>query len=308
MNVDQEVRTQESFEGDIDDAFAAELEADPAALAEYADQLAIHHRLAVALGAEPALADAVLREIRYKGDSGRFAQGVVGRIKETRSRRFWEIAAAALLLAALGAFLWNRRDATTPAAAGGDLLFVVGQIPLDAGDARVKEHLEKDHRVTIRHQKDVRADEAHALVLISSTVDEKELKATFRSSAIPVLCWEPRLYYDLGMIPGATYHRDWGTAPDQVRLRTAAGPVAATSKPAPYSWGKVRADAVKVATLEGDETRAVIFRYEAGADMPGLKAPARRSGVFLFDWTSMALTPEGWALFDDEVRWCLSGR
>jgi hypothetical protein len=308
MKFDHELRTQESFEGDADDAFARELDADPAALAEYADQLEIHHRLGVALGAESALPDAVLREIRNIGDSGRFAGAVVGRIKDGNRRRFWEIAAAALLLAALGFFLWNRRETPAPAALHGDLLFVVGQIPLDAGDARVKKHLEKNYRLTIRHQKDVRADEAHSLVLISSTVDEKQLKDTFRAVRMPLLCWEPRQYSDLGMIPGSVYHQDWGTAADQVRLRTASGLVAATTRPAPYSWGKVRADAVKIATLEGDETRAVIFRYEAGADMPGLKAPARRSGVFLFDWTPMALSPEGWALFDDEVRWCLSGK
>jgi hypothetical protein len=39
--------------------------------------------------------------------------------------------------------------------------------------------------------------------------------------------------------------------------------------------------------------------------MPGLTAPARRAGVFLFDWTSMALTDEGWTLFDSTVRWCI---
>ncbi len=298
MNDEQALKTQEALEGAADDAFARELEADPAALAEVVDQLSIHHRLGVLFGAESTLPGAVLREIRYQGDSGRFAGAVVGRLKDGRRRRAWELVAAALLLAALGVFLWQRRETKVPAAAGGDVLFVVGQIPLDAGDARVKDHLEKQYRVTVRHQKEARGDEPTGVVLISSTVDEKELKDTFRKCATPVLCWEPRLYHDLGLCPGAVYHTDWGTLPDQTRLKTPAGPVDVLSRPAPVSWGRVRADAVVIASV--DDGKAAIFRYERGAGLPG-----RRVGMFLFEWSPMALTPAGWALFDDEVRWCL---
>jgi len=304
--------TREEFEAGVQDAleaepagaFAAALEADPAALRDYVDQLQIHHRLGVLLAPEaPDLQNAVLREIRYKGDSERFAKGVVGQLKEKGGfrRRWLELVAAAFALAALGVFLL-RKDNPTPASDGAELLFVVGQIPLDAGDTRVKEHLEKTRRVQVRHAHDVQAKEAQgrALVLISSTVDEGELKGRFRDVDVPVLTWEPRLYYDMGMTPGSVYHQDWGTAPEQTRLKTSSGLVRATWKPAPYSWGKARPDAVKIATLEGDPDKAVVFTYEKGAGMP-----ARRAGMFLFDWTSMALTDEGWALFDSTVRWCI---
>jgi len=309
MREELEARTQDSFEGAFDDAFARDLEVDPAALAEYVEQLQIHHRLGIALREEStAFTDSVLRELRYKGDSERFAKGVVGRIKKRGGwrRRWVELMAASFALAALGFFLL--RDAGPgPAAAGGDLLFVVGQIPLDAGDARVKEHLEKSYRVSIRHAREAKADEARgrALVLISSTVDERELRGMFRDVSVPVLTWEPRLFYDMGMIPGSVHRQDWGAAQEQIQFMTAGGPVAATSRPAPYSWGRVRADAVKVGWLDKDPDKAVLFHYEAGADMPGLKAPARRAGVFLFDWTAMALTDEGWALIDESVRWCI---
>jgi len=300
MNDDLALKAQEAIEGADDADFARALEADPAALAEYADQLSIHHRLGVALDPDAdALQDAVLREVRNIGDSGRFAGAVVDRLKDGRRRRAWEILAAAVLLGALGFFLWNRREAAAPAAAGGDILFVVGQLPLDAGDLRVKEHLEIQHRVTVQHQKDARADERHGLVLISSTVDEKKLKDAFRTSPSPVLCWEPRLYYDLGMIDGVVYHQDWGTVPAQTRVSTSTGPVVVLSRPGPVSWGKVRADAVVVATVDNDPLKVAIFRCDQGF-------PARRVGMFLFEWSPMALTPEGWALFDDEVRWCMS--
>jgi len=294
---------QDALEAEPTEPFAAALAADPSALSEYVDHLQLHQRLSVLLEAQARdLAASVLREIRYQGDSKRFAQGVVGQLKEKGGfrRRWLELVAAAFALAALGFFLF-RDGPPTPAAAGAELLFVVGQIPLDAGDARVKEHLEKTGRVQVRHARDVQAKEAQgrALVLISSTVDEGELKGRFRNVDVPVLTWEPRLYYDMGMSPGSVYHQDWGTAAGQTRLKTSSGLVRATSKPAPYSWGKVRADAVKIATLEGEPDKAVVFTCEKGADMP-----ARRAGMFLFDWTAMALTDEGWALFDSTVRWC----
>jgi len=309
MREELEARTQDSFEGTADDAFARDLEADPAALAEYVEQLRIHHRLGLALREEStAFSDSVLRELRYKGDSERFAKGVVGQIKERGGwrRRWVELVAAAFALGALG-FFSLRDPSPSPASAGPEVLLVVGQVPLDAGDARVKEHLEKSCRLVIRMGKEVQVDEARgrALVLISSTVDERELKGKFRDVAVPVLTWEPRLFYDMGMIPGSVHRQDWGAAQEQTRLMTASGSLIASSRPAPYSWGKVRADATTIATLEKDPTKAALFRYEAGADMPGLKAPARRAGVFLFDWTAIALTDEGWALFDESVRWCI---
>lgn len=308
MREDLELKTQEAFEGATGDDLARELEADPAALAEYVDQLQIHNRLGVAFGEEPAsFTDSVLREIRYKGDSGRFAQGVVGRLKEQGGlrRRWLELVAAAFVLSILGVLLW-RGDGSAPAADGPDLLFVVGRLPLAPGDARVKERLDRTYRVQVRSAWDVRPDDARgrALVLISSTAAETLLKTMFRDVATPVLTWEPRLFHDLGMIPGSVHQKDWGAASHQTTLRTPSGPVAATSTPSQYSWGRVRPDATVLATLDGDAEKAVVFRYERGASMPGTVAPARRAGFFLFDATPLALTDAGWALFDDSVRWC----
>jgi hypothetical protein len=300
---------QDGLDGAAPEPFAAALEADPAALGEFVDQLQMHRRLGLLLEPDaPDLREAVLREVRYTGDSERFAKGVVGQLKEKGGfrRRGLELAAAAFALAALGFFLL-RDGAPTPAADGAELLLIVGQVPLDAGDLRVKERLERTYRVQVRPDREARPEDARgrALVLISSTIDERGVRERFRDVDVPVLCWEPRLFHDLGMIPGAVHRLDWAAAEGQTRLRTAAGTVTVTSRPAPYCWARVRADAEKVATLESDPDKAAIFRYDRGADMPGLKAPARRAGVFLFEWTAIALTPEGWALFDDSVRWCI---
>jgi hypothetical protein len=130
-----------------------------------------------------------------------------------------------------------------------------------------------------------------------------------------VLTWEPRLFYDLGMISGSTYQKDWGAARGQTRLVVSgtahplaaglSGEVEVLSTPGHLSWGRTRADAIKIASVVGDPALAALFAYEAGAAMPGLVAPSRRVGLFLFDATSPHLTPQGWQLFDAAVRWSL---
>src|SRR5262245_60386927 len=88
---------------------ARELEKDPAARAEFADQLEIHHRLGVTLeSSNPEFVDAVVREVKLLGDADRFSQGVVRQIKQATSRRrIWEMAAAALFLAIAGYALFR---------------------------------------------------------------------------------------------------------------------------------------------------------------------------------------------------------
>lgn len=334
MREDLEALVRDHLDGSLDQAgrerLARELEGDPQALAEFADQLQIHHRLGAALGPESAsLVDPILRELRLLGDSERFSQGVVGRLKRGAGRRrLWETLAAGAVLAILG-FLLLFKNPTPPAsAAARQALLVVGHVPLEPGDARVRERMETlNFRVVTMTAREVTPADAEgkAFVALSSTALARdvltvsgELTVKFRDSAVPVITWEPRLFYDLGMIPGSTHQKDWAATRQQTHLMIAApghplaagltGRVRASAEPAQYSWGRVREDAIKVATLEADPAHAAIFAYDRGAAMPGLVAPAPRAGLFLFDTTSLSLTPEGWALFDAAVRWCSESR
>ncbi len=336
MREELEALVRDHLDGSLDDAgrerLARELERDPQALAEFADQLQIHHRLGAALGREgPSLVEPVLREVRLLGDSDRFSQGVVGRLKKQGvvRRRLWESLAAGAVLAILGFLLFKGQDPTPAANPGSrDALLVVGRLPLDPGDARIRERLESlNFRVATKTAQEVESADAagKAFVALSSTALARdvltvsgELTVKFRDSAVPVLTWEPRLFYDLGMIPGSTHQKDWAAARQQTHLAIAnpghplaaglAGRVRASSDPVQYSWGRVRGDALKIATLADDPARAAIFAYDRGAAMPGLHAPAPRVGLFLFDTTSLSLTPEGWALFDAAVLWCSDPR
>lgn len=334
MREELEARVAEQLDGTLDAAgqeqLARELGVDAQATSEYADQLAIHHRLRVALEKPDAgFSEAVVREIRLLGDAQRFSQGVVQEIKRTaRPRRIREWVAAAVILLAVGfAFYHRGSGASVPPAAPGapEVLLVVGRLPLEAGDRRVKERLETlGCRVTAQTALQTLPSDAagRALVAISSTTLAAdvldvpgELTAKFRDAATPVLTWEPRLFYDLGMIAGSVHQKDWGAVKGQTRLVVTeaghplaaglTGPVEVNSRPNHLSWGRTRGDAIKVATIEGDPSRAALFAYESGAAMPGRVAPERRVGLFLFDTTSLQLTPQGWQLFDAAIRWTL---
>jgi len=330
MREELEALVADALDGSIDaegrERLARELEKDPAARAEFADQIEIHHRLGVALeSSNPEFVDAVVREVKLLDDADRFSQGVVRQIKQTTSRRrIWEMAAAALFLVVAGWALFRPATPTTPASGPRQCLFVVGHVPLDTGDRAVLERLEKQgYRVTAKAEAAVTETDAReaAFVAISSTALVRdvlavpgELMTKFRSAAVPILTWEPRLFYDLGMLPGAVHHADWAATKNlsTVSIVTPAHPLAAglsgrvvlTAAPAQLSWGRARGDAIRIASLEGSPEKSAVFAYDRGASMPGLVAPARRVGFFLFDKTALQLTPQGWALFDAAVRWC----
>ncbi len=324
MDSETEALARERLDGELDEAgrrsLAEILERDPRSLAEFVDQVQIHHRLRETVGAGTALAAPVLREIRFQADSPRFSREVVDRLKGPRRRGLLAASIAAVLaLSSVGFLLFS------PAGLGSrEALFVVGRVPLEPGDAPVALRLERlGFRVAARPAREVaKADLAgKALVVVSSTALAREvqfapgqLSILFREAAVPVLTWEPRLFHDLGMIPGETHNADWATARNQTHLAIAApghplaagrsGRVRVSSAPEQLSWGRVRSDAIRIATLESDPARATIFAYDRGAAMPGRTAPARRAGFFLFNSTASSLTEDGSALLDAALRWC----
>jgi len=63
---------------------------------------------------------------------------------------------------------------------------------------------------------------------------------------------------------------------------------------------------IAVAGLSKDPEKCTIFAYDAGVEMPGLVAPDRRVGLFLFRDTANSFTAQGWSLFDAAVDWSIS--
>lgn len=335
MNEDLERLTHEYLDGALDEAgrvrLADELERDTRALAEFIDHLQLHHRLGSDLGKETPLAASVIREIRLQRDSHRFARQVVTKLKAKRFGpvyRYLPLAAAACLLVMLGWMLFGQGGGPTPAGQPrGEALFVVGHLPLAPGDLEVAERLKGlGFRVTSKTAGDVSSGDTagHALVAISATAlatdlleVSEEMRAKFRDVAVSILVWEPRLFYDLGMIAGSVYRVDWSTIQDKKRVTIVdpshplaaglSGTVEVIPEPDRMSFGRVTGPAIRIATLEGEPEKSALFGYDAGAVMAGgLRAPARRVGLFLFETTGTRLTPSGWRLFDAAALWCSS--
>lgn len=196
----------------------------------------------------------------------------------------------------------------------GTALLISSSAVLTSADTAVRNRLQGlGLSVTVKADSVSAAADAtgKALVVISSTVTAPYVGTKFRDVNVPVVTWESQLYDDLGMTTTSTLN--YGTSALQRNLAISAtthpiasglsGTVAVTSASSTFNWGKPNANAVKVAALATDSTRAGVFAYDTGASMPGRVAPARRVALFLGDTSASVLTASGWKLFDQAINW-----
>jgi K319-like protein len=196
-------------------------------------------------------------------------------------------------------------EATRPA-----LFVVASESPMTADDARIKQELEaagftpvlKNH-LNVAHTD---ADDKD-VVLISSSIPSGAVGGMFLTKAKPVVLWENQLYDEMGMTAA-----NGGTAPGtEVSIVNPAHPMAAhlagtqtvqAGGTPVLDWGTPGPNAIKVATLTTDASKATLFGYEQGSTMAsGLAAPARRVGVFAS--SASLFTNAGAALFRAAVNW-----
>jgi hypothetical protein len=196
-------------------------------------------------------------------------------------------------------------------------LLVVGSTTLNTGDNAIKTRLQNLGFTVTAKAAGSNANSAintsdadgKTLVLISSTVTPANVTNKFRNVTVPVLTWESGLFDYQGMTEAG-----FGTMNSQtdVVIINSSHPLAAglsgtqtVAASGSFSWGTPTANAARIATLNGDATKFVIFGYDNMAAMPGLEAPARRVGLFLTDTTAASFTVNvnGGLLFDAAVKW-----
>lgn len=195
----------------------------------------------------------------------------------------------------------------------GTALFVVGNTTLSSVDTAIRTRLQNlGFTVTVKSATSATTADATGklLVVISDSVTPANINTKYKTVAVPVMTLDPELFDDMGMT--ATAAGNFGTTATQknVTISDAAHPMASgltgtvqvTSADTTFGWGVVNANAVKVATLTSDTTKATDFGYANGAVMPGLTAPARRIGFF-YTASSTSLTTNGGLLFDNAVKW-----
>lgn len=155
-----------------------------------------------------------------------------------------------------------------------------------------------------------------ALVFISATTYSPRLETALRELARPIIVSDPFLFETFALTPAPSSTGDlWGISPQQTTLEILAPAhplagglqkqVVVALQPVRLNWGMPGNDALAIASLVDQPDRLALFAFEAGSQLAGLSAPARRVGLFLDLRTANDLGPGGWALFDAAVTWAL---
>ena len=194
------------------------------------------------------------------------------------------------------------------------LLIVESPTQLSPREDSVRERLEDvlHYRVSVEGPACNVADYKTAGLVIACA---KSVPGELWRAEIPVLVCNVDALRDLGMVKG---NSDFGTQ----RYSTAnIGPEAIgeplpaeltgrqplTDEQAAQGWAKPGPNALVLATVGGDTTKAVAFAFDKGERMWGLAAPHRR-GAFLATGNSRAqLKSTGWQLFDLAVKGVAEG-
>jgi thermitase len=199
------------------------------------------------------------------------------------------------------------------------LMVVWDATPLDPADAVLRNRLQNlGYSVTLKDAFWASAGDAVGkdIVVITGTADSYWLGDKFRNVTVPVLVSQNDANHDMGLTSSA-----WGTDfystnnQSATAISNSAHPLAAgySGSQTLYTsgfwmnWGVPNSNAVKVATLTGNSSRATIFAYDKGVGMVGLTAPARRVGFFLDDDAARIMTNQAGFLFDAAVTWAVTG-
>jgi hypothetical protein len=162
------------------------------------------------------------------------------------------------------------------------------------------------------------------LIVISNSVNAKEMSGRYATLSVPIVTWASDLYPVLhltGKVPAEDYGTT-GTVGGKDGDRFAsivnaphplAGGLSADAIQDLYAdnefvtnWGKPALGAINVAVIEGYPDRRLVFAYEKGASMAGdTLAPARRVAYYVNTEDFGEVQPAGFALFDAAMLWAV---
>lgn len=194
-------------------------------------------------------------------------------------------------------------------------LFVVGAIPLPAADTIIQARLTvKGYDVTLVKDSNLASitSVTAAVVVISSTVTPGNVTTKFRNTATPIMVCAPSLFANMGFVDGSLLSQGSTLLTfSSLVVNSAAGELAAglsgtvtvLQAATNMGYGVPNSRAVAVATIPNSSTACGIFAYDAGAQMYNVVAPARRVGFALAANNTVALTADGWWLFDAALAW-----
>lgn len=214
---------------------------------------------------------------------------------------------AAIVLFALAAV------GTVALGATGLKILLVGAGNLDdTHDGLLYEHFRAaGHDVTCMSAEDATGGESgYNVVFISARAPSGVIAGKFRDSPLPVVASKAHIYGYMGMTGDGSpdyYETLTGvneiviTAPDLPLAAGFGGTVAPFVRAAHHGAANPPATATVVAVGASDP-RPVLIAYEAGDQMVGMTAPARRVGFFMTTHADR-LSQVGWQLVDAAVAW-----
>ena len=192
-------------------------------------------------------------------------------------------------------------------------LFVVGNETSPALiDAFLSRRLSSlGFKVTLKDDNHVSSRDASGkdLILISNSINGSKITTMFRHTGIPVIAWDQYIYDDMGMSKSNGEH--WSNGIDYTGHELVGGQRGITAMTGSYQrmgYSFPTSDAQVLGKMPY-QSRVSTFVYEKGAQMYGLRAPARRVGLFFnFDpqTPSNEITSSAAALFDVLVVWAVS--
>lgn len=200
-------------------------------------------------------------------------------------------------------------------AAGNEAFLVVGNsASLNASDTWLKDKLEAlGYTVVVKDDSDpvVPEIECKRLVLIAGSCVPTTLGSKYQSAPVPLLVCNRTLQQNMGMCTGGGLQTGYASLtildvfhPIRGNLTTGSQTIFTGNSNISYGTGLTDA-AVRIANLNAQRGNAginyfTIYTYSAGDDMPALRAPAIRVGLFI-DNNANLLTAVGEGLFERSV-------
>src|SRR5262245_45328781 len=205
-----------------------------------------------------------------------------------------------------------------------EVLLVVETADSEDGASRIKRRLENlKYQVTLKTDQELEEEKRQnlsklldrvVLVVISSPMEARIVKTTFRDASIPVVVAESALFTHMGMTADTT-GRDYGLAERQTEVvidSDQSHPIASgrsdhvkiCQREGHLAWGKPYKAESQIAALTDNPDRVAIFVYEEGDQMYGLTALARRVGIFLTQQLASVMedSDANWEFFDAAVK------
>ncbi len=156
-----------------------------------------------------------------------------------------------------------------------------------------------------------------SLVIVTGTAEPANVGVKLKNASAPMIVAQPLAYAGLGLVGSSADEGLSSAATTTIQILQPDHPLAAgltNTPPVPaifatpqtIGWGLPHAGAL-VAAPTG-EVHGALFGFEAGDTIPetGFRMPARRVGIFLTGDTPASLNDNGWAVFDEAVRWAQS--